>query len=52
VFQVPADDIGSFRVFVSGPPPEGGSTGITFVVRDTKDGRIVSEDTTFRGPEK
>jgi polyferredoxin len=52
VVEVPADDIGSFHVFVSGAPPAGGSSGLTIVVRDGKDGRIVSEDTTFRGPER
>ncbi len=49
---IPADDIESVRVFVSGPPPAGGSHGMTFIVRDETDGRIVSEDTKFRGPEQ
>lgn len=50
--DVPADDIGSFRVFVSGAAPAGGSHGLTIIIRDDKDGRIVSEDTTFRGPDR
>lgn len=49
VIDVPADAVGSVRVFVSGPVPEGGKKDLSISVTDTADGRTAISETTFRG---
>jgi len=49
--EVPADDILSAKVYVSGPAPAGGKQGLTISVTDTADNRTARDATTFRGPE-
>jgi cytochrome c oxidase accessory protein FixG len=51
-FEVPADDIRSVKVFVSGPSPAGGKQDLTISITDLVDGRTVREATTFRGADQ
>ncbi|GAB4235874.1 MAG: cytochrome c oxidase accessory protein CcoG [Methyloligellaceae bacterium] len=53
--EVPPDDLRALRVFVTLPPQSldnlrAGATSFDFIVEDTGDGTMVSNDTTFRSP--
>jgi cytochrome c oxidase accessory protein FixG len=52
VVDVPADAVGSVRVFVSGPVPDEGKKDLSISVTDTADGRTAVSETTFRGPKE
>ncbi|RMF08190.1 MAG: cytochrome c oxidase accessory protein CcoG, partial [Alphaproteobacteria bacterium] len=53
--EVPPDDLRALRVFVTLPPQSldnlrAGATSFDFIVEDTGDATMVSNDTTFRSP--